>query len=478
MDTIIDQEQNLKQEWQNSLYEEFEALVDDNLKSQNFDFEVDFFDDEKQEDKLWMARTGLDMETLCGAIETIIFMSDRPISIQKIKAFIDNELPLRVIHNALETLQESYEVKTHGIRLVEVAQGYQFRTKATFSKYVQDLFKVNSLVLTPSALEVLAIVAYKQPLSKGEVAKIRGVDSSHLIKALMDKRLVKIAGRSEELGHPSLYGTTPEFLEVFNLASVDELPPEHELEDMIGQEEVGRISDIKTVVSHGDKSKFVFDEMEELEKLSQSIKSITADTAFTKDLKVQEKKRLTTEGEEVKSAFDLLEEFVDNEKVKHANLDSASSEMMVAAIEPKVIHNINEGPFNLPEPEEEFEMIDLDTGEVIKADEPQQVEETDEVLEVAGNESANDEPVEAGEEVISLFEESDSLDDELSAAFSKLMDDRIDISEENFEDDIDRLEDQIDEITEQSVQDAESLDIDLSFLEGNSEKNSQELPII
>jgi len=465
METITEQEMNSKEIWQNALYQEFEALVDDNLSSENFEFETSFFDDEKQEDMLWMARTGLDIETLCGAIETIIFMSDRPISIQKIKVFIDNELPLRVIHSALETLQDSYEVKTHGIRLVEVAQGYQFRTKATFSKYVQDLFKVNSLVLTPSALEVLAIVAYKQPLSKSEVGKIRGVDSSHLIKALMDKRLVKIVGRSKDLGHPSVYGTTPEFLEVFNLATIDDLPPEHELDDMIGQAEVGRISDIRTVVSTGDKRAFVFDEMEELEKLSANIKNISADTTFTKDLKVAEKRRINSDGEEVKSAFDLLEEFVDKEKVKHANIDSSESEMMIQATDPKIISNLEDGPFNLPEAEEDFEMIDLDTGEIIKSFEESEDVET----EIS---------VETGAEVAMLFEESDDLDDELSAAFSKLMDERIDISEDTFEDDFERLENQIDEVTQNSVQEAEDLDIDLSFLDVKKENISQELPII
>ncbi|HLT22853.1 MAG TPA: SMC-Scp complex subunit ScpB, partial [Bacteriovoracaceae bacterium] len=157
----------------------------------DFQLDVSFFDEKEQEDMLWQARTGLNPATLCGAIETIIFMSDKPISIQKIKAQIDPELPLRVIHESLSRLQAGYEEKHHGIRLVEVAEGYQFRTKATYSKFVQNLFKVNSLVLTPTALEVLAIIAYKQPVSKTEVEKIRGVDSSHIIRALMDKRLVK-----------------------------------------------------------------------------------------------------------------------------------------------------------------------------------------------------------------------------------------------------------------------------------------------
>ena len=126
---------------------------------------------------LWQARTGLNSDSLCGAIETIIFMNDKPVSIQKIRSLIDQDIPLKVIHESLQRLQSEYEEKHHGLRLLEVAEGYQYRTKATYSKYVQDIFKINSLVLSPTALEVLAILAYKQPVSKVEVDKIRGVDS-------------------------------------------------------------------------------------------------------------------------------------------------------------------------------------------------------------------------------------------------------------------------------------------------------------
>ena len=173
---------------------------------ENFSLDSDFFYDEDQLENLWQERTGLDLETICGAIETIIFMSDRPISLLKIKNIIDENIPLKVLHQSIEKLQAQYELTSHGIRLVEVAEGYQFRTKAMYSKFVQDLFKVNSLVLSPSSLEVLAIIAYKQPISRMDIDNIRGVDSSHLVRSLMDKRLVKIVGRSTEVGKPSVYG--------------------------------------------------------------------------------------------------------------------------------------------------------------------------------------------------------------------------------------------------------------------------------
>lgn len=325
--------------------------------TEDFALDLGHYDEKEQEDMLWQARTGLNPDTLCGAIETIIFMSDKPISIQKIKAQIDPELPLRVIHDSLSKLQAGYEEKFHGIRLVEVAEGYQFRTKATYSKFVQNLFKVNSLVLTPTALEVLAIIAYKQPVSKTEVEKIRGVDSSHIIRALMDKRLVKITGRSEELGRPSLFGTTEEFLEVFNLPNIQALPPEYELEEMATKNTLGNIADIKSVVFKSDVSKFSADEMDELEKLSQDINSISPETSFLMNIKSEEKRKIDGEGSVRKSAFDILEEFVNKDASLKQMMEALGSETLMNVVEAKVVDIADEETiFNAPEIDEEFEL--------------------------------------------------------------------------------------------------------------------------
>lgn len=428
-----------------------------NPKADGFALELDYFDHQKQEDKLWQARTGLNEDTLCGAIETIIFMSDRPVPLTRIKTLIDEDLPLRVVHESLERLQEEYENKHHGLRLVEVAEGYQYRTKATYSRFVQDLFKVNSLVLSPTALEVLAIIAYRQPVSKTEVDKIRGVDSSHIVRALMDKRLVKVTGRSEEVGRPTLYGTTPEFLEVFNLADLSQLPPEYELKEMATQT-IGKISDIKTLVHTDDKGRFIFDEIDELDNLSETIKSIASDTDFTLSLKVEEKKRTGDDGAEVRTAFDLLEEFVNNNVVLKQNLKSALSGLPVGGIEPQVIKNLEDGPFNLPRPEdeEEFEMIDLDTGLPIS------FQKTD--LE----EEISEEISEDAENFFHLEDEREALSLALDEAFERLTQSALtDDPEEDQRDDED-LEfkrDSLDELTSQMLDQARDLDLDLEFLQ-------------
>lgn len=407
-----------------------------------FFLELDSFDDRKNEDRLWQARTGLDYDTLCGAIETIVFMSERPVSLKKIKSMIDPDMPLRVIHESLGRLQLGYENKHHGIRLMEVADGYQFRTKASYSKYIKDLFRVNSLSLTPSALEVLAIVAYKQPISKGEIEKTRGVDSSHLIRALMEKRLIKINGRSEDLGRPSVYTTTIEFLEVFNIKDISELPPEYELETLSQANDLGAISDIKELVS-GDSKKFYFDETDELDNLSQEIKKIPFETDFLKSINQEEKRVVSPEeavdGPRKKTAFEILEEYI-NKKIITDQMKLASESTLPnpANIDPRIISDLSNGPFNVPKDDgEAFEMIDLDTGLEIK-------DEFDE-----------------------LFEEREILSDALDKALEGLSGIELsDLSEEEDEmaNSLKEIEENLEDRIESVLKEAKDLDIDLDFL--------------
>jgi segregation and condensation protein B len=325
-------------------------------------------DSDEQEERLWQARSGLNGDTLCGAIETIIFMSEKPIALTKIKNLIDEDLPLRAIHQAISRLQQEYERNHHGLRLMEIAEGYQFRTKVSFSRFVQDLYKVNSLVLTPSTMEVLALIAYRQPVARVEIDRIRGVESSHLVRTLVDKRLIKVVGRSDDLGRPTIYGTTLEFLEVFNLASIDDLPCESELEELAG-DQAPSMEKIRELSSLEDAEQFDADNLEELDKLSADLKSIMSETNFTKSLKVEDKRRLDSEGEVIKSAFDLLEEHLDRKQVSEQNRIAITSDIGIACETPKVVKELGSDKFHnvpsLESEEDDFEMIDLDTGEHI-----------------------------------------------------------------------------------------------------------------
>ena len=415
------------------------------FSKEDFSLDLDFFNEKEQEDKLWQARTGLDHETLCGAIETIIFMNDKPINLQKIKNQIDSDIPLRVIHESIARLQTEYEQKHHGIRLMEVAQGYQFRTKATYSKVIQNMFKVQSLQLSPTALEVLAIIAYKQPISKTKVESIRGVDSSHIVRALMDRRLVKMAGRSDEAGRPSLYATTTEFLEVFNLNSTDDLPSEIEIEELANANDIGKISDIKSIVQTGEKKIFDMDELHELDLISSGIKDIASDTLFTKSLKDMDRTRKTEEGVEKKSAFDILEEYVNKAQIIEQNRSSTESEVLTSVMNPKTISLalIKDMLFNTPELDESDELdieVELEEDGLLDMASEKEFEELDS-SSTREIEAKADEILERSEELIealvndpegALAAQTSSLEDEVDAAFDFLMseDDSIDESVE------------------------------------------------
>jgi segregation and condensation protein B len=326
--------------------------------------------DSENRENIWREETGLDEETLCGAVETIVFMSDKPVEIKKIKKLIHDEIPLKLLYDAISMLQKDYENKRHGIRLVEVAEGFQFRTKPIYSKFVQDLFKIQGLQLTQSTLEVLAIVAYRQPVTKFDVEKIRGVDSSHLIRTLIDKRLVKISGRSEDVGRPTIYSTTSEFLDVFNLADLSSLPPEYELDEIIESQKI-TMKDLSNI-RNGDQTKFIFDEVDEIDKLASQIRSIQTSTGFTEELTTKPK----VEGEILKNPFELLESYVEKTLLKKQMVEAAGSSVVSPGGMAIVVNDLLSQVHNAPEDEEEFEMIDLETGLPLDSNDDEVLPET------------------------------------------------------------------------------------------------------
>lgn len=147
------------------------------------------------------------------------------------------ELP--TIHAAVELLNEAYESSTRSFRVVEIAGGFQFATRSDYAEYVARLFKDKSRRrLSSAALETLAIVAYKQPVSKADIENIRGVNCDEVLKSLLEKNLVTITGRAEAVGRPLLYGTTVDFLRHFGLHSLSDLPRPREIEEMMKEESV------------------------------------------------------------------------------------------------------------------------------------------------------------------------------------------------------------------------------------------------
>lgn len=174
---------------------------------------------------------------LQASLEAIIYLAHRPLSQKELHQLIDPEIPDALFEETLQKLKERYKADDHGIELIEVAGGYQFRTKPGKAHIARKLVKIQTQKLSTGALETLAIIAYKQPILKEQIDQIRGVDSSYFLRNLLDKKLVHMGDRSELPGRPILYKTTDTFLEVFGLKDLSSLPPLRELEQMIPSSE-------------------------------------------------------------------------------------------------------------------------------------------------------------------------------------------------------------------------------------------------
>lgn len=156
-------------------------------------------------------------------VESILLVSEDPINLDKLSEIIE-ESDKSEIKDAIDELKGEINDSDRGIRLTEVAGGFQFRTSPTNSSWIFRLNKLKPAKLSRAAIETLSIIAYRQPITKQEVEAIRGVDSGWTIKSLLERNLIKIIGKKEEPGNPLIYSTTKQFLEFFNLKSLDELP--------------------------------------------------------------------------------------------------------------------------------------------------------------------------------------------------------------------------------------------------------------
>ena len=159
-------------------------------------------------------------------LEALLFVSERPLSIKELKDVIKEDYPeTDNLENILNELKTEYENLNKPYEIKFVADGWTFATKSNFSLWIKKLLKEKTVLkLSPSALETLAMVAYKQPVTRAEIDEIRGVESSGVIDTLLERKLIKIVGRKEALGRPLLYGTTQDFLKHFGLAHLSELP--------------------------------------------------------------------------------------------------------------------------------------------------------------------------------------------------------------------------------------------------------------
>lgn len=166
---------------------------------------------------------------LTQIVEALLFASDAPLSAGDI-ALIDERLDEDTVEAVVQQLREEYESQERAFTIYDIAGGYQLLTRPEFAPYLERFDTVPQQTrLSAPALEVLAVIAYRQPIGRNEIEEIRGVGSAGVLKTLQDRSLIDVVARSEGLGRPLLYGTTPKFLEHFGFRSLDDLPRPEDL---------------------------------------------------------------------------------------------------------------------------------------------------------------------------------------------------------------------------------------------------------
>jgi segregation and condensation protein B len=178
-------------------------------------------------------------------LESLLFVAEEPLSVQQFSAIVETG-EADAIRAALEELIEEYDHRGGGFELRRIAGGYQFRTRSEYSEWVKKLLKPSPARLSRASLETLAIIAYKQPIIRADVEHIRGVDCGGVLRMLLEKKLIRVMGRKDIPGRPMIYGTTRQFLEVFNLKDLRDLPSPKEIE-ALGAEIEMEFPDIEAV---------------------------------------------------------------------------------------------------------------------------------------------------------------------------------------------------------------------------------------
>ena len=171
---------------------------------------------------------------LMPAFEAVLFSGGEPLSIERFSQVFDIS-PERVVE-VMEALSKKLNANDKGVELVRMENTYQLATKKDYAGYIKKMFDIKRRTpLSPAALEVLAVVAYNQPVTKSFIEQVRGVDCSGVVTTLVEKGLIEERGRLELPGKPLLYGTTKNFLRSFNISDLSELPPLPKNEDASGE---------------------------------------------------------------------------------------------------------------------------------------------------------------------------------------------------------------------------------------------------
>lgn len=273
----------------------------------------------------------IEEEQLDSILESILFASDRPVSLASIKmVFKGTNVKTDRLKRAIERFAVELAGSRRGVTLEEIQGGYQLRTKSDNMTFLKRTLKSRPFKLSGPALEVLSIVAYKQPLVKSEIDEIRGVESGHLLRALMEKNLVAFEGKSDLPGKPMQYGTTRKFLEIFGLRNLKELPTLSQIDELLPEgmtedddKEKTKLSDITGELSTQVTGSYS-DGEEELEKVTEQLTQIQTSSEFFEQEKIrQREKRDQDRAQAIREALMVGEEVSNRDKNWLAKYDEA-----------------------------------------------------------------------------------------------------------------------------------------------------------
>jgi segregation and condensation protein B len=278
----------------------------------------------------------LESYQVLSIIESLLFASDKPVSFDLIKqAFKGTQLKTPDIKRAIEEYRAELAHGQRGVMLDDIGGGYQIRTKTENVDFLRRSVKNRVFKLSGPALEVMAIVAYQQPIIKSQIDEIRGVDSGHLLRALMDRGLVRFAGKSEFPGRPMLYESSRKFLEIFGLRNLRELPSPSEIDDLIpegiGEPEVqNRNLGALTASLSVDSGTNYSQGEDELLKISEELSAIDTTTEFFEQEKLRQKlERDSQRAQDIRETM-LVGQHVESRDLKW--LERFEKERQVAAV--------------------------------------------------------------------------------------------------------------------------------------------------
>lgn len=332
-ETVVEASSTEEQEWaEDTEADESEMLFSDEEASEETEESAeteDTDDDEMDLEGTELANfesaeiedvESLTAEQIRSIVESVLFSTDKPQSVAVIKqAFKGTQVRSKDIREALKDLQKDYENSIRGFSLEEVGGGFQLRTKVDNMKYLRQSVKARPFKLSGPALEVLSIVAYKQPTTKAQIDEIRGVESGHLLRALMEKNLLTFGERSDLPGKPMYYETTKKFLEIFGLRNLQELPSLHEIDQLIPEgigetEEKEVLSDLTDDLSQTAPETYSEGE-EELLKITDELSQISTSSEFFEQEKQRmREKRDQERAQDIREALTVGEEVDEKDK--------------------------------------------------------------------------------------------------------------------------------------------------------------------